>query len=168
MQTPVVTQMADTSVPMDIDQNKCKLETCTCYNCNEKGHLHNTAQNLRSSRFSWLSQPRLIIRVWYNTPFWHIFGTFFCSWVGNYIPAPIPITTHTHDLHVFCMLRIQVSVQILIFSIYSSYFSFMWAFATNQSLLWLHIFTGVWLCDLSSFPETEVRVCVYFIVSFSS
>ena len=24
---------------MDIDQSKCKQETCTCYNCDEKGHL---------------------------------------------------------------------------------------------------------------------------------
>src|SRR5882724_1354130 len=29
----------DTSAPMDIDQSKCKQETCTCYNCDEKGHL---------------------------------------------------------------------------------------------------------------------------------
>src|SRR5882724_6166673 len=24
---------------MDIDQRKCKQETCTCYNCDDKGHL---------------------------------------------------------------------------------------------------------------------------------
>jgi len=29
----------DTLAPMDIDQSKCKQETCTCYNCDEKGHL---------------------------------------------------------------------------------------------------------------------------------
>src|SRR5882724_8171688 len=36
---PTVTQTPGTSVPMDIDQNKCGLETHSCYNCNEKGHL---------------------------------------------------------------------------------------------------------------------------------
>ena len=39
MNTPIITQMPDTSAPMDIDQNKCRLETCSCYNCNENGHL---------------------------------------------------------------------------------------------------------------------------------
>jgi len=24
---------------MDVDQSKCRPETCTCYNCNENGHL---------------------------------------------------------------------------------------------------------------------------------
>ena len=24
---------------MDINQSKCKQETCTCYNCDDKGHL---------------------------------------------------------------------------------------------------------------------------------
>jgi len=37
--TSAFTQMPDTSAPMDIDQNKHRLETCSCYNCNEKGHL---------------------------------------------------------------------------------------------------------------------------------
>ena len=39
MQTPIVTQMADTLVPMEIDQSKHRPETCICYNFNEKGHL---------------------------------------------------------------------------------------------------------------------------------
>jgi len=50
------------------------------------------------------------------------------------------------------------SSQFIFISAYSSHFSFMQAFATHQSLLWLlwlYVFTGVWLCDLSSFPETE-------------
>src|SRR5882724_9723801 len=33
------TPTPDTSTPMDIDQRKCKQEPCTCYNCEEKGHL---------------------------------------------------------------------------------------------------------------------------------
>src|SRR5882724_1560547 len=37
--TPAVAQTLDTSVPMDIDQNKCRLETRSCYNCNKKGHI---------------------------------------------------------------------------------------------------------------------------------
>ena len=39
MNTPATTQVPDTSTPMDIDQNKHRPETCSCYNCNEKGHL---------------------------------------------------------------------------------------------------------------------------------
>src|SRR5882724_4452604 len=35
----MATPTPDTSAPMDIDQSKCKQETCTCYNCDEKGHL---------------------------------------------------------------------------------------------------------------------------------
>ena len=37
--TPVTTQAMDTSMSMDIDQNKHRPETRSCYNCNEKGHL---------------------------------------------------------------------------------------------------------------------------------
>src|SRR5882724_6867416 len=37
--TPAVAQTPDTSVPMDIDQNKRKPETRNSYNCNEKGHI---------------------------------------------------------------------------------------------------------------------------------
>jgi len=37
--TSAITQMPDTSAPMDIDQNKHRSETHSCYNCNEKGHL---------------------------------------------------------------------------------------------------------------------------------
>ena len=29
---------------MDIDQSKCKQETHTCYNCDEKGHLSHHCQ----------------------------------------------------------------------------------------------------------------------------
>src|SRR5882724_8894150 len=36
---PTTTQAPDTSTPMDIDQNKFRPETHSCYNCNEKGHL---------------------------------------------------------------------------------------------------------------------------------
>src|SRR5882724_5228039 len=32
-------QTLDTSAPMDIDQNKHRSETHSCYNCNEKGHI---------------------------------------------------------------------------------------------------------------------------------
>src|SRR5882724_7003372 len=39
MNTPAITQALDTSVPMDIDQNKRRSETRSCYNCNEKGHI---------------------------------------------------------------------------------------------------------------------------------
>jgi len=35
----VATPTPDTSAPMDINQGKCKQGTCTCYNCDEKGHL---------------------------------------------------------------------------------------------------------------------------------
>ena len=62
------------------------------------------------------------------------------------------------------------SSHFLFCSIYSSYLSFMHAFAVCQCLLcllwllWLYSFTGVWLCDLSSFPETEVWVCLFFII----
>ena len=37
--TPTIAQTPDTSAPMDIDQNKRKLETRSCYNCNKKGHI---------------------------------------------------------------------------------------------------------------------------------
>ena len=37
--TPATTQVLDTSMHMDIDQNKHRPETCSWYNCNEKGHL---------------------------------------------------------------------------------------------------------------------------------
>src|SRR5882724_2344012 len=37
--TPAIAQTPDTSAPMDIDQNKGRSETCSCYNCNEKGHI---------------------------------------------------------------------------------------------------------------------------------
>ena len=37
----------DTSAPMDIDQSKCKQETHTCYNCEEKGHLSHHFQKPR-------------------------------------------------------------------------------------------------------------------------
>jgi len=37
--TPTIAQALDTSVPMDIDQNKHRSETRSCYNCNEKGHI---------------------------------------------------------------------------------------------------------------------------------
>src|SRR5882724_8713404 len=37
--TPAIPQALDTSVPMDIDQNKRRSETRSCYNCNEKGHI---------------------------------------------------------------------------------------------------------------------------------
>src|SRR5882724_7376875 len=37
--TPAVAQTPDTSVPMDIDQNKGRSETHSCYNCNDKGHI---------------------------------------------------------------------------------------------------------------------------------
>ena len=39
----------------------------------------------------------------------------------------------------------------LFISVNSSQFPFMQAFAFSWSLLWLYIFTGVWLCDLSLF-----------------
>ena len=39
MSTPTIAQTPDTSAPMDIDQNKHRLETHSCYNCNEKGHI---------------------------------------------------------------------------------------------------------------------------------
>src|SRR5882724_3860966 len=39
MNTPAVAQTLDTSVPMDIDQNKHRLETHSRYNCNKKGHI---------------------------------------------------------------------------------------------------------------------------------
>ena len=37
--TPATTQAPYTSMPMDIDQNKHRPETHSCYNCNKKGHL---------------------------------------------------------------------------------------------------------------------------------
>src|SRR5882724_2648679 len=37
--TPTIAQAPDTSVPMDIDQNKHRSETRSCYNCDEKGHI---------------------------------------------------------------------------------------------------------------------------------
>src|SRR5882724_7790577 len=37
--TPAATQTPDTSMPMDIDKNKHRSETCSCYNCNENGHI---------------------------------------------------------------------------------------------------------------------------------
>jgi len=61
------------------------------------------------------------------------------------------------------------SSHFLFFSIYSSHFLFMWAFGGKKVswsllwLLWLVIFTEVWVCDLSSFQETEVQVCACFI-----
>ena len=39
MNTPATAQTPDTSAPMDIEQNKHRLETRSCYNCNEKGHI---------------------------------------------------------------------------------------------------------------------------------
>jgi len=39
MNAPTTTQVPDTSMPMDIDQNKHRPETHSCYNCNEKCHL---------------------------------------------------------------------------------------------------------------------------------
>jgi len=39
MNTPATTQTPDTSMPMDIDQNKHRPENCSCYNFNEKGNL---------------------------------------------------------------------------------------------------------------------------------
>jgi len=74
------------------------------------------------------------------------------------------------------VLRIQVSVQILIPLIFYSAQFILLIFHSCMHLqsasvclcllwlLWLHSFTGVWLCDLSSFPETEVQVCLFFII----
>ena len=53
MNTPTITQAPDTSVPMDIDQNKGRSETRSCYNCNEKGHI------LRQCLKPWKQQIRL-------------------------------------------------------------------------------------------------------------
>jgi len=44
--TPATTQVPDTSMPMDIDKHR--PETCSCYNCNEKGISHDTAWSLRA------------------------------------------------------------------------------------------------------------------------
>jgi len=67
-QTPVVTQMADTLVPMDIYQRKHNLETHTCYNCNEKGHLSQHCpkpqkQQIQSTESTEVSLKSLVAEV---------------------------------------------------------------------------------------------------------
>ena len=52
MNTPAIAQTPYTSVPMDIDQNKGRSETRSCYNCNEKGHI------LRQCLKPWKQQIR--------------------------------------------------------------------------------------------------------------
>ena len=42
--TPTIAQAPDTSAPMDIDQNKHRSETRSCYNCNEQGHISRHCQ----------------------------------------------------------------------------------------------------------------------------
>src|SRR5882672_7262974 len=38
-QTPAITHMIDTSIPMDINQSQPRPETHTCYICSDQGHL---------------------------------------------------------------------------------------------------------------------------------
>ena len=66
---------------------------------------------------------------------------------------------NTPPLHFKCWLSVKesgfspkpYSSHFIFISFYSSQFSFMQAFTISQSVLWLYSFTGVWLCDLSSF-----------------
>ena len=37
--TPIVTTPPDTATPMDIDSNRRRIETRTCYNCRKPGHI---------------------------------------------------------------------------------------------------------------------------------
>src|SRR5882724_8033426 len=63
--TPTIAQTLDTSVPMDIDQNKCRSETHSCYNCNEKGHISRHClkprkQQIRSTESTELNLKSLV------------------------------------------------------------------------------------------------------------
>ena len=65
MNTPAIAQAPDTSAPMDIDQNKHKPETHSCYNCNEKGHISRHCpkpwkQQIRSTKLTKLDLKSLV------------------------------------------------------------------------------------------------------------
>ena len=65
MNTPTTTQTLDTSAPMDIDQNKHRLETRRSYNCNEKGHISRHCprprkQQIRSTESTELNLKNLV------------------------------------------------------------------------------------------------------------
>ena len=66
--TPPATQTLDTSVPMDIDQNKHRSETRSCYNCNEKGHISRHCpkprkQQIRSTESTELDLKSLVAKA---------------------------------------------------------------------------------------------------------
>ena len=53
---------------MDIDQSKCKQETCTCYNCDEKGHLSHHGlkpqkQQIHSAKLNEVDIKGLVAKV---------------------------------------------------------------------------------------------------------
>jgi len=63
--TPAAAQTPDTSMPMDIDQNKHRSETRSCYNCNEKGHILRHCpkpqkQQIRSTESTELESKNLV------------------------------------------------------------------------------------------------------------
>jgi len=65
---PAVAQAPDTSVPMDIDQNKCRSETHSCYNCNKKGHISRHCpkpwkQQIRSTESTELNLKSLVAKA---------------------------------------------------------------------------------------------------------
>ena len=65
MNTPAITQTPDTSAPMDIDQNKGRSETRSCYNFNEKGHISRHCpkprkQQIRSTKSTELNLKSLV------------------------------------------------------------------------------------------------------------
>src|SRR5882724_5981224 len=47
---PAIAQALDTSAPMDIDQNKRRSETCSCYNFNKKVHISRHCQKPRKQQ----------------------------------------------------------------------------------------------------------------------
>src|SRR5882724_4362129 len=66
--TPAITQTPDTSVPMDIDQNKHRSETRSCYNCNEKGHISRHCpkpqkQQIRLTKSTELNLKSLVVKA---------------------------------------------------------------------------------------------------------
>ena len=68
MNTPAVPQALDTSAPMDIDQNKRRSETRSCYNCNEKGHISRHCpkprkQQIRSTESTELDLKSLVAKA---------------------------------------------------------------------------------------------------------
>jgi len=68
MQAPVAIQTLDTPVPMDIDQNCSRPDTCICYNCGDKGHLSHTClklqkQQIRSTALAKVDLKRIIAKA---------------------------------------------------------------------------------------------------------